>query len=120
MPPTPSPLNQVPPVAPQPTSQPNNTLMAVLAYLGILIIVPFVTDAKNDPFVKFHIKQGLVLIISEIVGLFIGIIPILGWIIAPLWVMFNLVMVIVGIINAASGKQKQLPLIGSIANNFKF
>ena len=94
--------------------------MAVLAYLGILIIVPFVTDAKNDPFVKFHLKQGLVLIISEIVGLFIGIIPILGWVIAPLLMLFNLITIILGIVNAATGKQKQLPVIGSIGNSFKF
>ena len=45
-----------------------NTLMAVLAYLGILILVPFLTDAKKDPFVKFHLKQGVALIIVEVVG----------------------------------------------------
>jgi len=117
------PVQAVPPAAPapqQPTSQPNNNLMAVLCYLGILIIVPFVTEAKNDPFVKFHIKQGLVLIISLAVGMFIGIIPILGWIIAPLLMLFNLLMVIIGIINAATGKQKELPLIGGLAKNFNF
>ncbi len=107
--------------APAPvSSQSNSTIMAVLAYLGILIIVPFVTEAKNDPFVKFHLKQGLVLIISEVIGLFIGIIPILGWIIAPLLALFNIIMVILGIINAATGKQKQLPIIGSIGNGFNF
>jgi uncharacterized membrane protein len=94
--------------------------MAVLAYLGILIIVPFVTDAKNDPFVKFHIKQGLALIISEVVGLFIGVVPILGWIISPLLLLFNLVMVILGIVNAATGKQKELPIIGAIGSKFNF
>jgi len=112
MPPQP---NQVPA-----NGQSNNTLMAILAYLGILIIVPFLTDAKNDPFVKFHIKQGLVLIISWIVGTFIGVVPILGWMLVPLFGIFNLVCLIMGIINAASGNQKELPLIGSLANNFKF
>lgn len=111
--------NNVPPTAPV-SGQSNNTLMAVLCYLGILIIVPFVTEAKNDPFVKFHIKQGLALIISIIIGMFIGIVPILGWILAPLLALFNLIMVIVGIVNAATGKQKQLPLIGGIAKNFNF
>ena len=114
---------QVSPVMPQqpaPQAVNNNVIMAVLAYLGILIIVPFVTDAKNDPFVKFHLKQGLVLVISEVIGIFIGVVPILGWIIAPFLMLFNLIMVILGIVNAATGKQKQLPIIGSIGNNFKF
>jgi uncharacterized membrane protein len=121
MPPQQNQVPPVPPVAPAPmTSQQNNTIMAVLAYLGILIIVPFVTDAKNDPFVKFHLKQGLVLIISEVIGLFIGVVPILGWIISPFWMLFNVIMIILGIVNAATGKQKQLPVIGSIGNSFKF
>lgn len=123
MPPQNNQAPQVSPVMPQqpaPQAVNNNVIMAVLAYLGILIIVPFVTDAKNDPFVKFHLKQGLVLVISEVIGIFIGVVPILGWIIAPFLMLFNLIMVILGIVNAATGKQKQLPIIGSIGNNFKF
>lgn len=117
------PQNQAPSAAPQPSapmSAGNNTLMAVLCYLGILIIVPFVTEAKNDPFVKFHLKQGLVLIICIVIGMFIGVVPILGWILAPLLGLFNLVMVILGIVNAATGKQSQLPIIGSFAKSFNF
>ena len=34
--------------------------MAVLSYIGPLVIVSYIV-ANNDPFVKFHIKQGLVL-----------------------------------------------------------
>lgn len=112
--------SQVPPVTPGQQAANNNTLMAVLAYLGILIIIPFVTEAKNDPLVKFHLKQGLVLIISEIIGLFIGVIPVIGWIVSPLWALYNLIMVILGIVNAATGKQKELPIIGSIGSKFNF
>lgn len=118
------PQNQAPQQNPsvQPTqgSSGNNTLMAVLCYLGILIIVPFVTDAKNDPFVKFHLKQGLALIISFFIGMFIGMVPVLGWMLVPIIGLFNMIMVIVGIINAATGKQKELPILGSIASKFNF
>jgi len=59
--------------------------MASLAYLWILIIIPFFTDAKDNPFVKYHLKQGLVLIIFEVVGwvvaIAIGWIPFIGWLI---------------------------------------
>jgi len=54
------------------------------------------------------------------VGLFIGVVPILGWIISPLLLLFNLVMVILGIVNAATGKQKELPIIGAIGSKFNF
>jgi len=95
-----------------------NTGMAIVAYL--IFFVPLLTEAKNDPFVKFHVKQGLVLFISYIVDMFIGLVPILGWIIAPILFLVLIVLLIIGIINAAGGKEKELPLIGGLAKNFKF
>ena len=94
--------------------------MAILAYLGILIIVPFLTDAKNDPFVKFHLKQGLVLIVLEVISLFVNVVPILGWIVGFLLWLAILILIVTGVINAASGKMKELPLIGHFASKFNF
>ena len=111
--------NPTPPFAPMNT-QSNNTLMAVFAYLGILIIIPFVTDAKNDPFVKFHLKQGLVLVILEVVIVIVGSLPVLSWVLAPLLTLASIILSIVGIINAVTGKQNKLPLVGSIGDKFNF
>ena len=98
--------------------------MAIFAYLWILIVIPFLTDAKNDPFVKFHIKQGLALLIFDVVGWIvaaaIGWFPVIGWIIVWLWWLVSLVLVLVGIINVLNGNEKELPLIGQYAKNFKF
>ena len=96
-----------------------NTGMAVVAY--IIFFIPLLTDAKNDPFVKYHVKQGLVLFIcAVVVWLIVSIIPFLGWIIAPLLNIAILVLAIIGIINAVNGVEKPLPLIGSFASQFKF
>ncbi len=38
-----------------------NTAMAAVAYL--IFFLPLLTDAKNDQFVKYHVKQGLVFFI---------------------------------------------------------
>jgi uncharacterized membrane protein len=95
-----------------------NTGMAVLAY--IIFFIPLLTDAKNDPFVKYHVKQGLVLFIGWIVEMFVGVIPFAGWIIAPLLGVFLLVLFIIGIVNAVNCKEKPLPVVGSFAENFKF
>ncbi len=107
---------QTPPPPPAPGPGTPNTGMAILAYLGILVIIPLLTDAKNDPFVKFHIKQGLVLLIIEVVGAFVFWVPIVGWL---LW-LGMIVLVVMGIMNASSGQQKELPIIGKFANQFHF
>lgn len=93
------------------------TGMAIIAY--VLFFVPLLTESKDDPFVKYHVKQSLFLdivwIISSIV---LAIIPILGWMILPILNIFFIVLWIMGIINAANGQQKELPLIGKYAQQY--
>ena len=97
-----------------------NIGMAVVAY--ILFFVPLLTDAKNDPFVKFHVKQGLVLLITEVAISIVGtIIPFLGWlIILPLGSLLVLLLWIIGVVHAVNGTEKELPLVGSFAKRFTF
>src|SRR6202451_4657673 len=100
----------------------SQNIMAIFAYLWILIIIPFFTDSKNDPFVKYHLKQGLALIIFEIVGwiltFVIGWIPVIGWLIIWLWWLVTLILVLVGIVNVMNGREKELPLIGHYGKSF--
>lgn len=98
--------------------------MAIFAYLWILIIIPFLTDAKNDPFVKYHLKQGLALIIFDVIGWVVGVaigwFPIIGWLIVWLWWLASLILVLVGILNVLAGREKELPLVGQYAKHFTF
>ncbi len=112
---TPPPASNMPPSMP-PSSGSSNTGMAILAYIGILVLIPFLTDAKNDPFVKFHIKQGLVLLIFWVLGSVFFWIPFIGWL---LW-LGVIVLMIMGIMNASNGQQKELPVIGQFAKHFNF
>lgn len=112
------PVQQTSPVVPQEQSTSNG--MAILAYLGILIIIPFLTEAHKNPFVKFHIKQGLVLIILWVASGIVASIPGLGLIVGPILWLAAFVLMIVGIVSAASGKMKELPLIGQFARHFTF
>ena len=98
----------------------DNKIMGILAYLGILFLVPYLA-AKESPFARFHANQGCVLFIVEIA--FYIVMTILG-IILPFGLyiiisLFNfvcgigfLVLVILGIINAIKGEMKELPIIG--------
>lgn len=90
-----------------------NTGMAVVAY--ILFFIPLLTDAKKDPFVKYHVKQGLGLFIFEVA---FWILSAVLWRLFFIWwiIGFGLcVLFILGIINALNGKEEPLPLIGKFA-----
>lgn len=95
-----------------------NTGMAIVAY--IIFFIPLLTDSKNDPFVKYHVKQGLVLFIFYIIASVCGYIPFIGWIISAILSVLALIFLIIGIVNAVNGKQEPLPVIGKFAENFTF
>ena len=89
------------------TKASDSNLMAALSYLWILSVVMLLVK-KDDEFVQFHAKQGLVLFIAGIVFM---IIPIIGW-------LANLVVflaVIVGFIKAIQGERYEMPLVGDLA-----
>ena len=95
-----------------------NKTMSILAYIGILVLIP-IFAAKDSAYAKFHANQGLLLLIAEAaVGLvfgLLGLIPYIGVIFQILlWtceVIFGALSVI-GIVNAVFEKAKELPLLG--------
>lgn len=114
-----------PPAAPapsQPASGQPNTGMAIVAY--ILFFVPLLTDAKKDPFVKFHVKQGIVVFALAVILWVVRMIVPWYWLFRLYW-LFDLVglaiivFAIIGIVNAANGKQEKLPLVGQFGDSIK-
>lgn len=94
-----------------------NKVMAMVAY--IVFFIPMITQDRDDPFVKFHIKQGITLFVAWIAAGFISLVPIIGWIIAPFLSLLIFALIVIGIYRANKGEQKPLPLIGKYADNFK-
>ncbi len=92
-------------------------LYAVLAYLGILIVIPFLI-AREDHFVKFHLKQGVLLLIFWFLLLLIITMPILGSLIYTVGSLILLAFIVIGIINVLNDKETGLPLIGHLAEKF--
>ncbi|MCQ6562375.1 DUF4870 domain-containing protein [Paenibacillus mendelii] len=104
-------------VSPDPQPDPNdvqtNKVMAILAY--ILFFLPLLA-AKDSPFAMYHANQGLVLLLASVaVNIVLSIIPIIGWILLPFANLAVLVFVIIGMVNAANGRMKPLPLIGTVS-----
>jgi len=87
-----------------------NKVMAGLAYL--LFFLPLIA-CPNSPFGKFHANQSLLLLIVCIAGnIILGLIPIIGWILLPVFGIATFIFFIIGLINGFQGKAKKLPLFG--------
>lgn len=94
-----------------------NKAMGILAYLGLLVLIP-IFAAPQSRFARFHANQGLILdiaamVISILAGVLTSFVPALG-IIFLLIDLPVIALLILGIVNAASGKAKELPLIGKV------
>ena len=99
--------------------------MAILAYFGILFLIPLFA-AKKDPFARYHTNQGLVLFIFMVIfnvlsnvltSILIEISPMLVLIVSGVFGILTLLLCIfalIGIIRAAKGQMKPLPIIGGI------
>jgi uncharacterized membrane protein len=100
----------------------SNKVMAVLSYFGILWLIPLFA-AKESKFARYHANQGIILFICNMAysiastiidSIFTAISYRLGFVgtILDLVSIVFLVLAIIGIINAANGKAKELPVIG--------
>lgn len=99
-----------------------NKLLAVLSYFSLLVILPIFL-AKESKYARFHANQGMILMIvtmgwqfaSSMLSLAFSrfwwqlrfVLPFTGIVYILLLVLF-----VMGVANALSGKAKELPLIG--------
>lgn len=100
-----------------------NKVMAVLSYIGVLVLVPLLAGNKNSEYLRHHINQGLVIWIGSILadvlsgGGFLGfaffssVWP-LGLVGGILSLVFFILM-IVGIVDACRGVRRELPVVGA-------
>lgn len=96
--------------------------ISVLSYLGILWVIPYLTTVKHSPYARFHLNQGYILLILEMIlslsAFILGKIPIIRFfsgIIFSVLGMITLGMIIYGVYNAVSGRARRLPIIGEIS-----
>lgn len=91
--------------------------MSILCYIGILVLIPMFAEKENK-YVRFHANQGFTLFLLEvaagIVSAILGLIPIFGVIVSSVISIALLIFMVLGIVNAANDKAKELPLIGKI------
>jgi fumarate reductase subunit D len=91
------------------------TVMAALSYLGVLCFVPLLA-AKDDEFVYFHAKQGLVIWMWSVLALFALHIPGIGKWLFGFSSMGVVVFSVLGLLSVLFQRAWKLPLIGEVAD----
>lgn len=87
-----------------------NKTMAGLAYF--IFFLPLLACPESK-FGRYHANQALLLVILALGGsVILGMIPIIGWVLLPIFGLAVFVLAIMGLINGFGGKVKELPLIG--------
>ena len=95
-------------------------VMSIISYISLFVLVPMFLGGDSK-FTRFHVNQGLILAVVEVLvwairGI-LGGLPIVGWIFRIVCWLISFVCVvfsIIGILNAVNGRAKELPFIGGI------
>lgn len=98
-------------VIPDPADVEKNRFYALLSYFGILIFIPLFF-ARRSPFVRFHLNQGIPLLIGWIIWIILGWVPIIGGLIGMALAALLLILQVAGILSVLRGKTRKLFLIG--------
>jgi len=89
-------------------------MLAIMSYLGILCFVPLMRG-RDDEFVYFHARQGLIIWMLGVVGIFSLYIPGLGKWMFTTSLFFVLVLSIIGVISALLHRAWKLPMIHTLS-----
>ena len=98
----------------QQSNSTNPQLIAIVSYLTFIgwIIAFVLYQNDKSELAIFHIRQTLGIYLMGIVGMLFLWIPLIGWILSILLPIFIFVLWIIGLINAAQGETKPVPLVG--------
>lgn len=102
----------------------NAKTIAILSYITLIgWIIAFVmhsNEQNKSSLGAYHLRQGLGLAIfgvcAWVVMIILMFIPFIGWFLNMLIWIGLLVLLVLGIINAANGEEKPLPLVGELFN----
>ena len=90
-------------------------VLGAMSYMGILCFVPLLMN-RDDEFVHFHAKQGLVIWICSVLAIFALHLPGVGkWFFSTL-ALAVVMLSVIGVVAVLLRKAWKLPLVYNIAN----
>jgi uncharacterized membrane protein len=97
----------------------NDLVFGILCYLGILWLIPLLSNKKNE-FFRLHLAQGLVVLILEVILAVLGRIPLIRFVAGWFWFLPGLISVL-AIIKMLTGETMyHMPVVYDISTSFKF
>ena len=81
-------------------------LFSYLSYISFLCFLPSLLGV-DDPFTRFHAKQGRKLFFASLIGSFIPGVNSIVW-------LFQLALAVIGIKNVSNGVTAELPIVGRL------
>ena len=90
------------------TVRPDDKIMLVLSYLGILALVPLIV-VKDSPYVQWHAKQGLGLALLFLLASWVPVVNCFAF-------ALYLTLVVVGILKSLGGVRWRIPAAAQIAD----
>lgn len=90
-----------------------NKALAAISYLNPIFIIIALLANPNSRYLRFHVNQALLLSLFFIACALVSIIPVLGWIAGGAGAVAGLVFLILGMVNAYQGTEKELPVFGN-------
>ena len=89
-------------------------LMAIFSYLGVLCLVPLIFN-RDDEYVNFHARQGLILWVWGVLAIFSLHVPIIGPFFFSSSVFFITVLALLGLLSVLLARTWSLPVVGIFA-----
>lgn len=91
----------------------------VWAFLSVLLLIAgfflVLFAKKNDSYVTYYAKHGLVLFLGFVVVWIAGMLPLIGFIIKSIGGVLLLILWVVALFAALSGEKKTLPVVTELA-----
>jgi uncharacterized membrane protein len=91
-----------------------NIIAAVGYFTWIGFLIAYIMGDKNDPFVRHHLNQALVIDLAGLIGGVFAVIPLLGALVAAVVNIGGAVLDVMGAVSAYQGSTAPLPLVGDI------
>ena len=102
-----------------PASDTSKLLAAIGYIVGIVALVAILIEPyKDEKFVKFHAIQALGLWVAGAVIGVVGVIPIIGWIVALVGGIAIFVFAIIGAVKAFQGEYYEVPVVYNLVKQY--
>ena len=101
---------------PPPAAGGEDKTVAIVAYLTLIgfIAAVIIHSNKKTKLGAFHLRQMLGFMLSWFAIIILLIIPIIGWILIPVFYVCMFVLWIMGLIAAINGQMKPMPVVGPL------